>query len=138
VLLRGCAQAYTPEEWLQSIPKITRYFLMTMLAGLVLTLLGVISINDMVFFWPLIKDKFQARASGPQCHKNVETPCVSHAHLRCVGAARADLATSHTGVLLRQAGLPVSHVLHAAVQVWRRAGVQSVPVRWWAGVGERR
>ena len=55
------SQAYTPEEWLQSIPKVTRYMMLSILGGLVLSLVGIISIGDMVFHWPSIWHNFQVR-----------------------------------------------------------------------------
>ena len=54
-------QAYTPEEWLQSIPKVTRYLMIGILGGLVLCLVGVFSLQDLVFHWPFVRRNFQAR-----------------------------------------------------------------------------
>lgn len=51
--------AVTPEEWFNSIPKITRSLMVAVLATTVLASLGFVGLGDLAFSWELVWRKFQ-------------------------------------------------------------------------------
>lgn len=56
--------AFTPEEWFANIPKVTRYWMMAMLAALFLASMGLVSMSSLVFTVADMK-KLQARCQLP-------------------------------------------------------------------------